>query len=433
MGMLQVVNLLLIVFSLAGCTSSPAGEKLTVAPGAQIIGDTVDGGGIERVLAAMVQVMTPGMESDNETESEPGGESETDLEDESATEPEPGWGPLADELDDESLDESEPLPRSPDEEPDAGDFGELGVDGEWASEGNLEENEAPPNLDEARVWKFGAYRAYVWRGKKFNDNGFALYHHGTLSDVRSGRFYMTAPEPDDDDDLTTVKGPAPGADIDGNGIPDLLLYEFSGGAHCCWTTMHIECGERPLLRAEIHTWHSQPVFADLDGDGRAEVRFADTSYAYWHECFADSPFPTVVLRIRDGHYEMAGEIMRAQGPSADEVAEQTRKIGDLDRPLPQASGSDASAAKNLRKMTQVWEDRPLQMWGNGVVGIPSSVWGMMLDLIYSGRSQEALTFVDAVWPQANPAKRTSSWTWPIRCWRAGSAGGCRGSENSRKP
>jgi hypothetical protein len=37
------------------------------------------------------------------------------------------------------------------------------------------------------------------------------------------------------------------ADLSGDGVPDLALESYSGGAHCCWTYYIISLGEKPRL------------------------------------------------------------------------------------------------------------------------------------------------------------------------------------------
>ena len=78
--------------------------------------------------------------------------------------------------------------------------------------------------------------------------------------------------------------------------------------------------------------------------------------------------------------------MRTIGPTAEEVAEQTRQLRDwiahyqeiVDRL--QRGGQPPENDK-------LWDDRSLEMWGHKHVAIPSMVRGAMLDLIYCGRCQ----------------------------------------------
>jgi hypothetical protein len=365
--LLQVLPALwLIWLAPADCAPQPKGEKLTPAAGLQIIG----GSGVGRLrhfLSTASQFRAP---------EQKGGE-----------QPEASQRHLL-------------------VVPEAGDFGEVGPNFSWKPEDVLTESEVRPHLKKARLWRFGAYRLYLWNEDKQVEarQGVALYHHDTLAYARKGWFFTTDPKPKEDDDTSyTVTGPAPGKDIDGDGLPDLLLYEFSGGAHCCYTVWHIECGPSPRLRGVLSTQDSEPVYRDPKGDGRFEVRLEDMSYAYWNAPFGPSPKPPVVLRISQGRYAMAPELMRAQGPTAAEMAKKTRKIRDwiihFNRIFDRVK-QGGPPPENDRG----WDTRPLQLWHHDQVSIPPQVWGVMLDLIYSGRCREALIFVDAIWPAGKSGK-----------------------------
>jgi hypothetical protein len=361
-----------LFFLILGFVFQPARicGALSFAQGAQIIGDTEDGGGIVRAAVDMLRILDP----DAVSKEEPGAQSVR--------------SPLSDI-------------------PEVKDFGEvtpvLNSVEDARSDDALSDGLVKPRLDHAQQWSFGACTAFLWEDNSVVTRGFALHHNGKLVEVRSGSLYVTGPGPGPKNDFTTVPGPTPGTDIDGNGIPDLLLYEFSGGAHCCYTVWHIECGERPSVRCGLYTGHSQPVFEDMDGDGRLEARLVDTSFAYWNECFVASPFPPVILRIRNNHYEMAEEIMRAQGPSAAEVEEQGRKLRTC---VAYFSALEESLLRDSNPPDSIvdCDGPPMQAWRNGHVTVPSSVWGIMLDLIYSGRNREAIAFLETVWPKGKPGR-----------------------------
>jgi len=86
-----------------------------------------------------------------------------------------------------------------------------------------------------------------------------------------------------------------GRDINGDGQPDLIVSEWSGGAHCCYTTTVYSAGAeiRPLLA--LGTGNCGPgEFRDLDGDMVLEFITCDDAWAYAYCSFADSPLPRVV-------------------------------------------------------------------------------------------------------------------------------------------
>jgi hypothetical protein len=86
-----------------------------------------------------------------------------------------------------------------------------------------------------------------------------------------------------------------GTDINGDGLPDLIVSAWSGGAHCCYSTAAYSVGEdvKPILVLE--TGNCGPgEFEDLDGNGTREFITCDDRWAYIYCSFADSPFPRVI-------------------------------------------------------------------------------------------------------------------------------------------
>lgn len=160
---------------------------------------------------------------------------------------------------------------------------------------------------------------------------------------------------------------AVGADITGNGIPNLILEEYSGGAHCCLTYYIFELDPQDGLRpiATIYGWHSGVRFEDLDGDGRVECILNDWTFEYWNTDYASSPAPEVILQFRGGRYVLAAEWMFKPPP-------------------------DESAFAAL-----VAEVRGKERWSYG--SAPVAYWSSMLDLIYTGHTSLAWEFADAAW------------------------------------
>jgi hypothetical protein len=84
-------------------------------------------------------------------------------------------------------------------------------------------------------------------------------------------------------------------DINGDGLPDLVVSAWSGGAHCCYSSGVYSVGEdiRPVLA--LATGNCGPgEFEDLDGNGTREFVTCDDRFANMYCSFADSPLPRVV-------------------------------------------------------------------------------------------------------------------------------------------
>jgi len=86
-----------------------------------------------------------------------------------------------------------------------------------------------------------------------------------------------------------------GSDINGDGTPDLIISDWSGGAHCCYrtTVYSIDVELREILSLDLGNC-GPGEFEDLDGDGALEFITCDDRWAYAYCTFADSPMPRVV-------------------------------------------------------------------------------------------------------------------------------------------
>ena len=175
--------------------------------------------------------------------------------------------------------------------------------------------------------------------------------------------------------------PKPGADITGDGTPDIVLMEYSGGAHCCSTYYIFELAE-PLRVTKIYTGDAPLFFEQLDDSPSLEVKLFDDNFSYWRAAYANSAAPEVVLRYRDGAYQPAPDLMRGPAPSQRELEEwarQARSAGDwIMTTKPRGSDSNYDVSSDLL--------------------IP------LIDLIYRGHADLVRRFTDMAWPAAKPGK-----------------------------
>jgi len=165
-----------------------------------------------------------------------------------------------------------------------------------------------------------------------------------------------------------------GTDVTGLGLPDLVIGEWTGGAHCCFVFYVFELGPERLRKvATIDARHSDRVyFEDVDHDGRIEFLMNDWTFAYWHTGFMQSPAPDITLRFRDGRFRLALELMRKPSPRDEVLAQRAKEI----------------AAK----------------WNSLEPGPPHEYWGELLDLIYSGNAGRAWKFAEQCWPREKDGK-----------------------------
>jgi len=84
-------------------------------------------------------------------------------------------------------------------------------------------------------------------------------------------------------------------DVNNNGIPDIIIDTFTGGAHCCSSTVVYDLGEIPTQILQTRESNYGGQFEDIDGDGIQEFLTADDVFAYVYCPYVSSPAPQVIL------------------------------------------------------------------------------------------------------------------------------------------
>lgn len=183
-------------------------------------------------------------------------------------------------------------------------------------------------------------------------------------------------------------------DVTGDGVPEGLVYEWSGGAHCCfalWVFQFV-----PTFRAQrIDAGDSDyGVFEQLDDDPALEISLPDWTFAYWETSFPQSPVPRIVLDFDGEAWRPSARLMRSPPPA------------ELD---------EAGFAARWKRW-QALERDPSGDW-------PRAPWEVLLDLIYAGNAAHAWTLLDAGWPGDAAGKAEfrarlleqlrSSEAWPV--------------------
>jgi len=173
-----------------------------------------------------------------------------------------------------------------------------------------------------------------------------------------------------------------GTDIIGRGRPNMIVTNWSGGAHCCFVHFVFELEPALKLVARLDDGDGDLAhFADLDGNGHYYYVGNDWTFAYWNASFAASPAPLVVLRfVEDGQgggYHLAMDKMQRPAPTPEEWK---KEIGAASDAFSENSG-----------------------FGDG---IGSELWSNMLNLIYTGHSELAWKLFDEAWPAHRQGKIT---------------------------
>jgi len=171
-----------------------------------------------------------------------------------------------------------------------------------------------------------------------------------------------------------------GTDITGRGRADMIVINWTGGAHCCFSHFIFEVEPTLWLLASIDDGDGDYAhFADLDGNKHYYYVGNDWTFSYWNASFGHSPAPTVVLRF-----------VEDAKPAAYHLA-----IDKMQRPAP----TPAEWNKAVREATDAFGEN-----GGFGDGIGSELWSNMLDLIYTGHSDLAWKLFDQAWPPQRPAK-----------------------------
>jgi len=222
-----------------------------------------------------------------------------------------------------------------------------------------------------------SFQDYTVKTYSDADNGLGsleIYKSGQLIYQKDGyRFYIGLA---DQDNIEGNKLVAIGHDLTGKGIPDLLIAEWTGGAHCCYNFYLFEIGRKFREVTEIEAQHGGlSYFKDLDGDGKLEFVGNDFTFAYVYTDFADSPAPRIILRFQSDRYVLAADLMRKPAPSVADVESKIREI----------RGADS------------WQQN----------APPLELWAWMIQLIYTGQAKLAWNVYDRAWPETVPGKEDS--------------------------
>ena len=163
-----------------------------------------------------------------------------------------------------------------------------------------------------------------------------------------------------------------GRDINGDKIPEVIVREDTGGAHCCTSWRIFRAGVTVEQIFVVNNGHTDFFpFADLNHDGKLEIKLYDWTFAYWHAGFAESPAIVLVYAWTKGKYEFSPELTK--------------------RP-PWSPAKMKKRAAGLH-----WK-------GPGIEGVPPDFWSAILDLIGTGNAAQVPAYIDLAWPAKRPGR-----------------------------
>lgn len=110
---------------------------------------------------------------------------------------------------------------------------------------------------------------------------------------------------------------APGTDVNADGQPDVTLWSWSGGQHCCYATTIVTLGDTVGVLQRLETADFALRFRNLDADPALEAQTLDPVFAYWPGGFVNSPAPPVTLDWDGGQLRASCALtLRALNPDS---------------------------------------------------------------------------------------------------------------------
>lgn len=93
-------------------------------------------------------------------------------------------------------------------------------------------------------------------------------------------------------------------DLDSDGVSEVIIKAFSGGAHCCTTLNIYTWNHNKFVKLETGYLDGEGgTFQDLDGDGKLEFITSDNSFLYRFSSYAASFPPSQIYALRNGKLE----------------------------------------------------------------------------------------------------------------------------------
>jgi hypothetical protein len=171
------------------------------------------------------------------------------------------------------------------------------------------------------------------------------------------------------------------------GGPLMFVIEHdAGGAHAPIECKFFALGDKFRKVAQFDASNNADStscdFVDFYGDGTCAAVLYDHAFAYWHAAYCDSPSGAVILRLKNGKFELAQDLMKCKSPDGKCITQlvkqtQTKLAADQAEGAPTAKGKEPFLVQPI-------------------------VFSNLIDLIYSGNGNAAWTFLDQLWPPGRP-------------------------------
>lgn len=115
-------------------------------------------------------------------------------------------------------------------------------------------------------------------------------------------------------------------DINGDGVPDLIIAEHLNGRLGTEYRI-ISLAGTGLKTIFDDTFVAATNFTDLDHNSKYEIESAD-SYENWNACQADSAYPRIVLQWNGQKYTASAKRMKAAAPTQSQLQAMAKQISN---------------------------------------------------------------------------------------------------------
>lgn len=175
--------------------------------------------------------------------------------------------------------------------------------------------------------------------------------------------------------------PISGNDLNGDGIPDLVLAGYSGGLHCCYVYEIVSLERRPRV---LHSFQNPvPIKFERQPDGTTLIRAVDGVFDYFIVPHSDAVIPQVLLKLQ-----------------GNDLVDVSANYPDLyDREIQQARSQITS--DELEKLRTA--DYRNKLYTDHVSTV-HKVLTIVLDYVYSGREDKAWQALDEMWPAGDVSR-----------------------------
>lgn len=169
-----------------------------------------------------------------------------------------------------------------------------------------------------------------------------------------------------------------GADVNGDGAPDVVFDGFSGGRGCCYTYWIVSLRKKPRVLREIH--NQVPLVFRRRHDGQVEVRTGEGAFDLFLLPHENAVIPELTFRL--------------QGSKLIDVSAEYRK--EYDEQI--AKAQNELTPDSLDKFRRSVYTQKMFIDQASTV---KAVLTIVLNYLYSGRDSQAWQALEEMWPPSD--------------------------------